>query len=152
MAAFDPYHAWLEIPPQDQPPDHYRLLGVTPFEPDSSRILRAAKRRMVQVRARASADEGHLLNRILNEISAARACLLTSEKRAEYDRTLRERLQAAQSAAPPVSPPVASAAKSMPRMARKTFLPSPRQFFLLQEFSDARRHAGKFLRSSVESW
>ena len=26
--AFDPYHKWLGIPPKQQPPDHYRLLGV----------------------------------------------------------------------------------------------------------------------------
>lgn len=26
---FDPYHQWLGIPPKDQPPNHYRLLGVS---------------------------------------------------------------------------------------------------------------------------
>ena len=26
--SFDPYHKWLGIPPEDQPPHHYRLLGV----------------------------------------------------------------------------------------------------------------------------
>ena len=24
----DPYHRWLGIQPKDQPPNHYRLLGV----------------------------------------------------------------------------------------------------------------------------
>ena len=24
---FDPYHIWLGIPPEEQPPNHYRLLG-----------------------------------------------------------------------------------------------------------------------------
>jgi hypothetical protein len=29
MAAdFDPYHKWLGIPPPQQPPHHYRLLGI----------------------------------------------------------------------------------------------------------------------------
>ena len=31
---FDPYHKWLGIPPKDQPPNHYRLLGVDLFESD----------------------------------------------------------------------------------------------------------------------
>ena len=31
-AHFDPYHQWLSIPPKDQPPDHYRLLGLARFE------------------------------------------------------------------------------------------------------------------------
>jgi hypothetical protein len=25
--AFDPYHKWLAIPPEEQPPHHYRLWG-----------------------------------------------------------------------------------------------------------------------------
>ena len=31
--AFDPYYTWPGIPPKDQPPNHYRLLGVERFEP-----------------------------------------------------------------------------------------------------------------------
>lgn len=30
---FDPYSEWLGIAPEEQPPDHYRLLGIAPFEP-----------------------------------------------------------------------------------------------------------------------
>ena len=33
---FDPYHAWLGIPPEQQPPNHYQLLGLQVFEPDRS--------------------------------------------------------------------------------------------------------------------
>ena len=32
--SFDPYHKWLSIPPEEQPPNHYRLLGTKPFESD----------------------------------------------------------------------------------------------------------------------
>ena len=32
--SFDPYHKWLGIPPQDQPPHYYRLLGIELFESD----------------------------------------------------------------------------------------------------------------------
>ena len=31
-APFDPYYRWLGIPPGEQPPNHYRLLGVQLFE------------------------------------------------------------------------------------------------------------------------
>ena len=30
---FDPYRKWLGIPPQEQPPNHYRLLGIAVFDP-----------------------------------------------------------------------------------------------------------------------
>ena len=32
---FDPYHQWLGIAPSDQPPNHYRLLGLQLFEPNA---------------------------------------------------------------------------------------------------------------------
>ena len=38
-ATFDPYHAWLGIPPKDQPPNHYRLLGIELFEQDTEVII-----------------------------------------------------------------------------------------------------------------
>ncbi len=40
-ALFDPYHEWLGILPQEQPPNYYRLLGVAPFEADPD-VIRAA--------------------------------------------------------------------------------------------------------------
>ena len=45
MAAdFDPYYKWLGIHPKDQPPHHYRLLGVELFESDPEVIEAAADR------------------------------------------------------------------------------------------------------------
>jgi hypothetical protein len=32
---FDAYHRCLGIPPKDQPPNHYRLLGLELFESES---------------------------------------------------------------------------------------------------------------------
>ena len=32
MHVFDPYHVWLGIPLREQPPNHYRLLGIARFE------------------------------------------------------------------------------------------------------------------------
>lgn len=57
--AFDPYHKWPGIAPKDQPPNHYRLLGIELFEDDC------------------------------DELAAARVCLLKPEGKAEYDARLR---------------------------------------------------------------
>ena len=43
---FDPYHKWLGIAPKDQPPHHYRLLGIDAFEDDRDVIDSAANRVM----------------------------------------------------------------------------------------------------------
>ena len=39
---FDPYPVWLAIPPEEQPPDHYHLLGLPLFEADPDTIEHAA--------------------------------------------------------------------------------------------------------------
>ena len=40
--SFNPYHRWLGIPPKDQPPNLYRLLGIELFEDDPAVIRSAA--------------------------------------------------------------------------------------------------------------
>ncbi len=35
-------YRWLGVPPAEQPPDHYRLLGLTRFEADPTVIGAAA--------------------------------------------------------------------------------------------------------------
>ncbi len=50
MAGFDPYRKWLGIPPAEQPPNHYRLLGIGLFESDAEVIASAADRQMSHVR------------------------------------------------------------------------------------------------------
>ena len=94
-ASFDPYHRWLGISPKDQPPNAYRLLGVDLFEPDAEVIEQAADQRMTHLRGLATGPNGQLTQRLLNEVSAARVCLLNPERRAVYDDKLRQRLQAA---------------------------------------------------------
>ncbi len=51
IAGFDPYHRWLGIPPAEQPPHHYRLLGLGMFESDAEVIRDAATRQMAHVRS-----------------------------------------------------------------------------------------------------
>lgn len=48
--AFDPIYQWLAIPPEEQPADHYRLLGLKRFEANAEVINSAADRQMAHVR------------------------------------------------------------------------------------------------------
>lgn len=114
---FNGYHVWLGIPPNEQPPNHYRLLGIAGFETDLDVIDHAADRQMAHVRTFQSGQHGALSQQILNELSAARLCLLTPEKKAAYDEQLRATLSATQvvAAVPigkalPVARPVAAVA------------------------------------------
>lgn len=91
---FDPYHAWLGIPPDEQPPNHYRLLGVQPFEEDSEAIAAAADRRTGNLHVRQTGSHAELARRLLSEVADAKACLLSPTRKAAYDRGLRESLQA----------------------------------------------------------
>ena len=47
----NPYHKWLGIPPAEQPPHHYRLLGLALFEHDGDVIGIAADQRMALLRS-----------------------------------------------------------------------------------------------------
>ena len=47
---FDPYFKWLGIAPDEQPPNHYRLLGIHEFEHDADVIANTADQRMAYLR------------------------------------------------------------------------------------------------------
>ena len=89
---FDPYYLWLGIPPKDQPPNHYRLLAVELFENNRDVIAAAADQRIVHLRTYQLSKHVDWSQRLLNEVAAARVCLLTPEKKAAYDVRLRETL------------------------------------------------------------
>lgn len=93
--AFDPYHKWLGISPKDQPPNHYRLLAIELFESDPDVIEGAADQRMAHVRTFQTGQNSALSQRILNELSAAKLCLLNPNQKAEYDRQLQTKLLSA---------------------------------------------------------
>src|SRR5579872_61082 len=108
---FDPYHKWLGIPPDEQPPNHYRLLAISQFESDPDVIDAAAQRQMAFVQQCAAGPHTEVSQSLLNELSAARICLLLPEKKTSYDRQLRERLATTASPRPaenpqPSEPPV----------------------------------------------
>ncbi|HYW78091.1 MAG TPA: hypothetical protein VE890_00885, partial [Thermoguttaceae bacterium] len=89
---FDPYRKWLRINPQDELPDHYRLLGLNLFEEDTAVIERAAVRAVGRVQEHLTGEHAEVALRLLNEIAAAKACLLGSNEKAAYDAQLQESL------------------------------------------------------------
>lgn len=95
---FDPYHRWLGIPPEHQPPDHYRLLGIQVFETQPDVIENAADRQMAYLRTFQMGPHAALSQKLLNQVAAAKVCLLNPEKKAAYDGRLRSRLVGAQPA------------------------------------------------------
>ncbi|HVX60276.1 MAG TPA: hypothetical protein VHC19_06740, partial [Pirellulales bacterium] len=105
--SFDPYHVWLSIPPGQRPPTHYQLLAISVDERDRAVISAAVTRQSAYVRnfqvGKHSADAA----RILNEIQAAKLCLLDPDKRAEYDAQLGPREAPAATAAAVQSAPPA---------------------------------------------
>src|SRR5262249_17485271 len=133
---FDPYHKWLGIPPTQQPPTHYRLLGIEAFESDREVIDAAANQRMAYLQDLAGGEHIAATQALLNEVSAARRCLLNPAQKAAYDATLRAKMgqasgppraQAGKMPAPqfgPAFPPVGQASSLPPTKAGK--MPAPR--------------------------
>lgn len=106
---FDPYWHWLAIPPAEQPPDHYRLLGLSRFEGDTQRIAGAAQSRIDHVR---NCDDGRhpeSVERVLEHLAAARDTLLNPTLKAQYDYLISQQRPAqAASASRPTSAPATS--------------------------------------------
>ncbi len=88
VTAFDPYHVWLGIAPKDQPANLYRLLGIDLFESNSRVIESAAAQRMLHLRTFHLGPYSELSQQILNEVAAARSCLLAPDRKAAYDAEL----------------------------------------------------------------
>lgn len=107
MDWFDPYYTWLGIRPEEQPPHHYRLLGLQLFEENLDAIEHAADRQMAHLRTLQTGKHAELSQRLLNEVASAKVCLLHPEKKTAYDAALREQL-AAPLAAIPVAEPLAA--------------------------------------------
>jgi len=99
---FDPYHKWLGIAKEEQPPTYYRLLGINANEQDRDVIEEAAIRQTTHVRTNQIGPHAAACQRLLNEIAHARATLLDPVKRREYDLTLAART--ARTAAKPKDP------------------------------------------------
>src|SRR5688572_4021788 len=101
LRPFDPYYRWLGIPPEEQPPNHYRLLGLRLFEADADVIETAADRQMRHIQTFKTGQHSAHSQTLLNEIAAARLCLLSPARKAAYDSQLQSTIPA--SAAVPLS-------------------------------------------------
>jgi len=89
---FDPYLDWLGIPPSEQPPNHYRLLGLHPFEESREAIQTAVKSQTAWLEALRLGYHGAHAARLLSKVANAGACLVDPESKAAYDKRLREKL------------------------------------------------------------
>ena len=90
MSEIDVYHQWLGIPPEQQPPSLYRLLGLVEFESDAEVIRSAAERQAMHVRRLSRGEFIDAGQELLNEIALAKLNLIDSAKRASYDEGLRQ--------------------------------------------------------------
>lgn len=120
MPDFDPYHKWLGISPENQPADHYRLLGVERFESDPDVIATAADQRMAHLRTFQAGARAELSQRLLNELASARVVLLNAQKKAAYDQELRRVLSAVAPASRPTAQPLAAEPPSLPNQVEWT--------------------------------
>ncbi|HET6879305.1 MAG TPA: hypothetical protein VFI31_04090, partial [Pirellulales bacterium] len=88
---FDPYRKWLGIPEGQRPPTHYQLLGISADEQDREVINAAVVRHSAFIRTFQVGQYSNEATQLLNEIAAAKVCLLDPRKRAKYDAGLAER-------------------------------------------------------------
>lgn len=82
---FAPYQAWLGIVSGGRPADHYQLLGLRPFESDPQTITATAEAQMSRVKPYLEGEHAEAAQRVIEEILAARNCLLRPESKARYD-------------------------------------------------------------------
>ena len=85
---FNPYHKWLGIPLNQQPADHYRLLGIVRGEGDPDVITHATEQRTLYLKSLSGGEHGELSRLLLDEIYRACHCLLDKEQKTTYDKLL----------------------------------------------------------------
>ncbi len=106
---FDALHKWLAIPPAEQPPNEYRLLGIALFEEDAEVIDAAADKHLAFLHGLANGEHGVEAEELSNRISAARLRLLNKKKKAAYDQQLRQQMSKPQGIAPSATAPLGTA-------------------------------------------
>jgi hypothetical protein len=89
MSIFDPYYEWLGIPASDQPANHYRLLSIPIFEVNIEVIKSASERQTIFLRTFQAGEHASAAAHMLNEVAAARVCLLNAQQKEAYDTQLR---------------------------------------------------------------
>jgi hypothetical protein len=124
---FDPYYTWLGIPPEEQPADHYRLLGLRQFEANPDVISNASDQRMGHIRTFQAGKRAADSQRILNELAAATRCLLNQEQKKAYDEqlTAKQAKMRPQAVARPAPVAVAKPVVAKPVAAITVAVPAP---------------------------
>ena len=85
---FNPYHEWLGLSADVASPNYYQLLGLAEREPDLEKIAVAGDRALARVRSFRPGSHAKAWSELLDEIYAAKTCLLEPEVKAEYDERL----------------------------------------------------------------
>lgn len=116
---FDPYRQWLGVPSGPRPPNHYALLGLSLFEQDAEAISNAADRQMAYVRTHQTGPHAAVSQQLLNELAAARLCLLSPAKKSQYDAELRAKQPV------PAPAPLTPAARAEQRIVAQPAAPQP---------------------------
>ena len=167
--SFDPYYRWLGIRDAQRPLNHYRLLGLDPFEENLQVIQAAADRQMGHVRRFQTGPNAHVSQQVLNELARAKLCLLNPSAKQAYDHTLRVSLglapppmagipQAARPVqpmpAPPVPilrPPSSFAVTPVPTQAAPTYTqPDPEDFLERLEQAPAAASGGASMEEEYQ--
>lgn len=87
---FNPFQSWLGIAAEDQPLHFYRLLDLPLGEADRNKIRAAVQRQSARVRRHQLGKHAEAAQAVLNEIAAAWATLADPQRKAIYDKTLRD--------------------------------------------------------------
>ena len=123
--AFDPYLSWLGIRDPQRPPNHYTLLGVALFEGDPTVLGNAADRQMAHVRKFQSGRQAILSQQLLNELAAAKICLLNPAKKAAYDAALHDQIAGGAVLAMALPPSLAGVPQAAPATKAWAAAPQP---------------------------
>lgn len=95
---FDPYHKWLGIPPDQQPPNHYQLLRIDLFETDTAIIEHTYNKELEFLEARKEGKHASDAERLWDDLEEAHRCLTNAPEKAAYDARLRAQMDAEQEA------------------------------------------------------
>jgi hypothetical protein len=147
---FDPYQAWLGLPPGERPPDHYRLLGVRRFEKRAEAIEAAADARIAALRPHQSGEHAQPAARLLAEVNAARLCLLNDNRRASYDIGLLQKVAATVAEEEKGGQVQVTAAAFLATLAQRDLVPADLLLAIRKQMSDSKsyvtaRHVAKLL-------
>ena len=89
---FDPYWEWLKIPPEQNPPNYYQLLGLPVLENDQAVIEQSVTALVNKLQRLSHGPHVDAAQKLLNEVARARLCLTQPEKKHVYDHRLRQQL------------------------------------------------------------